>query len=94
MPPIHYTVFLILLAINLLAYALMWKDKRAAIHKKRRTPERTFHIISFLFGALGIWLGSRSPLYHKRAKVGFMRWTYLFLFLNLLLLVLGYWIVN
>ncbi len=90
----HYFILFILVAINIFGYFLMWKDKRAAIRKKQRTPEQTFHLISFFFGALGVWLGSRSPLYHKRAKVGFMRWTYLFLSLNLLLLAMGYFAFN
>ena len=74
--------------INLVAYVAMWRDKRAAIKNEQRTPERTFHWISAFFGAFGIWLASRSPLFHKRAKKTFMRWTYLFLVINLLLILL------
>ncbi len=90
----HYFILFLLVAINIFSYFLMWRDKRAAIRKKRRTPEQTFHFISFFFGALGVWMGSRSPLYHKCAKVRFMRWTYLFLLSNWLLLAVGYFVAN
>lgn len=64
---------LYLLIINAYAYLLMWQDKQAAITQRRRTPERRLLNIATYGGSLGIWLGTRAPLYHKRAKPTFKR---------------------
>lgn len=66
-------ILLILLLLNAYAYALMWLDKQAAIAQRRRTPERQLFRIAACGGSLGIWLGTRAPLYHKRAKAPFKR---------------------
>ena len=50
---------------------MMWRDKRAAKGKLWRTPEKYFWFIALLGGSLGIFLGTRSPIYHKAAKQSF-----------------------
>ena len=49
----------------------MWIDKRAAIHKKSRISEKTLFIFALVGGSLGIWFGTRVPLFHKAAKSKF-----------------------
>ena len=66
-----YEFIYILLMINVLAYVMMWMDKRAAIQKKSRISEKTFFIFAIVGGSLGIWLGTRVPLFHKAAKSKF-----------------------
>lgn len=66
-----YEFIYILLMINVLAYVMMWMDKRAAIHRKSRISERTLFIFAIVGGSLGIWLGTRVPLFHKAAKSKF-----------------------
>lgn len=57
--------------INVLAYVMMWIDKRAAIHSKSRISEKTLFIFAIAGGSFGIWLGTRVPLFHKAAKPKF-----------------------
>lgn len=66
-------LLLYLAACSAYAYLLMWQDKQAAIRQKRRTPERRLFRVAAIGGSLGIWLGTRAPLYHKRAKPAFKR---------------------
>ena len=50
-----------------IAYGL---DKRRAASGGRRIPERTLHLLAFLGGWPGAWLGQRQ-FRHKTAKVSF-----------------------
>ena len=61
----------ILLLINVLAYLVMWIDKRSAINKNRRISEKTLFIFAIIGGSIGIWLGTKAPLFHKAAKSKF-----------------------
>jgi len=59
------------IAINCFAYALMWYDKSQSKKKGTRIPENKLFIVAFIFGALGIYLGMKAPIYHKAAKTKF-----------------------
>ena len=61
----------ILLLINVMSYLIMWIDKRSAINNNRRISEKTLFILAIIGGNVGIWLGTRSPLFHKAAKAKF-----------------------
>ena len=50
---------------------MMFIDKRAAKQSKRRIPEKSLWLITFLGGSLGILLGMKAPLFHKAAKPKF-----------------------
>ncbi|NJL74119.1 MAG: DUF1294 domain-containing protein [Saprospiraceae bacterium] len=66
----------------------MWRDKAAARRSARRTPEKTLLLAALIMGGLGIFIGTRAPLYHKRGKRRFMRLTKIILFGNLILISL------
>ncbi len=46
----------------------MWRDKRAAINKNRRTSENFLILMAIAGGSAGIFLGMKAPVYHKSAK--------------------------
>ncbi|HEX5777072.1 MAG TPA: DUF1294 domain-containing protein [Caulobacteraceae bacterium] len=61
---------LYLAAINLVTFAAFWSDKRAAIRRERRIPERSL----LLMTALGGWIGAlcgQHLLRHKTRKEPF-----------------------
>lgn len=59
------------IVINCFAYALMWYDKHQSKKKGKRIPENKLFLVAFAFGALGIYLGMKAPIYHKAAKAKF-----------------------
>ena len=64
------TLGLYLAAINLVTYAAFWSDKRAAIRREWRMPERRL----LLMTALGGWIGAlcgQHLLRHKTRKEPF-----------------------
>jgi uncharacterized membrane protein YsdA (DUF1294 family) len=62
----------------------MWYDKYQAKHKGQRISENTLFFIAFIFGALGIYLGMKAPIYHKAAKAKFKWGIPLLIFLNVI----------
>ena len=64
--PISFLV-IILAAVNIAAYFLMWQDKQRAIHQQWRIPERTLLLLSLLGGFIGIHLG-RQHFRHKTQR--------------------------
>ncbi len=46
-----------LFIVNVLGFILMGTDKKRAINKKWRIPEKALFFTAFLGGALGSWLG-------------------------------------
>ncbi len=74
------SVFLcFLIAINLGAFIMMFRDKRIAVKnesrsqkdKKKRMPEATLILWALCLGFLGIWLGMYFPSRHKTNKPKF-----------------------
>ncbi len=64
---------------------MMWYDKGAAIKKNRRLSENSLFLIAIFGGSGGIWLGMKSPLYHKAAKAKFALGIPLLVFVQILL---------
>lgn len=74
--------YLLLSIITFVAYAL---DKSAARHNRRRTRERTLHLL----GAVGGWPGAyfaRQWLRHKSSKLSFIRTFWLSAIVNVMAL--------
>lgn len=59
---------IVLAAVNIAAYFLMWQDKQRAIRQQWRIPERTLLLLSLFGGFIGIYLGKQ----HFRHKT--QRW--------------------
>lgn len=66
-------IIIYVIAINVIAYVLMWFDKYQSKNKGQRISENSLFFIALIFGALGIYLGMKTPIYHKAAKAKF-RW--------------------
>lgn len=58
---------IVLAAVNIAAYFLMWQDKQRAIRQQWRIPERTLLLLSVLGGFIGIHLG-RQHFRHKTQR--------------------------
>ena len=68
------TICAVLLAMNLLAFALMGIDKMKARRGSWRIPEKTLFLVTVLFGGLGGTLGMkvfRHKTKHWYFKCGF-----------------------
>ena len=61
---------LYLAAINLLTFAAFWSDKRAAVRREWRIPERRLLLMAALGGWVGA-LGGQHLLRHKTRKEPF-----------------------
>jgi uncharacterized membrane protein YsdA (DUF1294 family) len=70
MSPVFRLVLLYLVAINAVAYAVFWLDKRRAARGGRRVPERELLLWAAAGGSLGAWLAMRR-LRHKTRKLSF-----------------------
>ncbi len=75
--------FAYIIIVNCYAYALMWFDKHQSKKKGRRVPEKRLFFIAFIFGAVGIYLGMKAPIYHKAAKTPFKIGIPLLILLNI-----------
>ena len=58
---------IVLAAVNIAPYFLMWQDKQRAIRQQWRIPERTLLLLSLLGGFIGIHLG-RQHFRHKTQR--------------------------
>jgi len=65
-----YPLLLISAAINLIAFFAFGVDKRRARLGKRRTPESTLLLLSWLTGMVGGWAGMKV-FRHKTKKTSF-----------------------
>ena len=50
-------LFVMLAAVNIAAYFLMWKDKVRAVRHGWRISENTFFLLSLLGGFIGVYCG-------------------------------------
>lgn len=57
--------------INIVSFLVCFADKQRAKHRGWRVPERVLWILSFCFGALGMYIGMRINR-HKTQKPAFM----------------------
>lgn len=74
------------IAINCFAYALMWYDKYQSKKKGNRISENKLFFIALIFGAIGIYLGTKAPIYHKAAKAKFKWGIPMLIVLNIILI--------
>lgn len=56
------------ITINVIAYVVMWYDKRQAIKKRQRISENKLILLALFLGSIGIFAGMKAPIYHKAAK--------------------------
>ncbi len=82
-----YTI-IFLVALNLYAYSMMYRDKQRAKRNEWRIPERNLLMIAAFGGVFGIWFGMRAPLFHKTTKPLFTVGVPLIFFVQLLLIYL------
>jgi len=81
-------IFLIyLIAVNIFTLILMWWDKRKAKKKEWRVAEATLLLLSFVGGALGLFLGI-FKFRHKTLKRSFRAAAVISLIVSLII----YWI--
>lgn len=66
MEKIYWIILGMVLMINLIGYLSMWSDKRRAIKKRYRIPEKTLFIIAIFGGSLGSILGMKY--FHHKTK--------------------------
>ena len=76
-----------LIAVNILAFILMYDDKRKAKKKERRIAEATLLLLSFIGGAIGLFIGM-FKFRHKTLKLSFQAVAIIGLVISLLI----YWI--
>ena len=76
-----------LVAANLIAFVLMVLDKRKAEAGDRRIPESTLLLWAFVGGAFGAVAAARL-VRHKTRKQPFATWMLIWLWLDILLLIL------
>jgi uncharacterized membrane protein YsdA (DUF1294 family) len=89
-PGITVRLYLLLLVvISPISFALYGLDKRRAVRCRRRISEGTLHIVAFVGGWPGAWLGRRF-FGHRTEKLGFRLtfWGIVALHLGFLLLAL------
>jgi uncharacterized membrane protein YsdA (DUF1294 family) len=75
-------VLLVYLVMSVVAYAAYARDKSAARAGRRRTPEKTLHLMALLGGWPGALLAQRR-LRHKSSKTAFLAPFWLTVVLNL-----------
>lgn len=68
----------------------MWFDKHQSIKNKKRVSENRLFFVAFIFGAIGIFLGMKYPMYHKAAKTKFKIGIPLLIVLNAICVYLIY----
>jgi len=80
-------LLVLLVAWNLVVFFLFGLDKKRAVEGEWRIPERVLLGCSFVFGALGGWLGM-YVFHHKTRKAKFTISMPIFLFLQAAVLAL------
>ena len=84
MPNFNYKIIIVIYMVimSIIGFASMGIDKKRAINKKWRTPEKTLFIIAFLGGAAGSVLGMHI-FKHKTKHMKFVIFMPLFLVLQI-----------
>ncbi|WP_445114658.1 DUF1294 domain-containing protein [Acinetobacter sp. WZC-1] len=83
-------VLLFISVINVMTYWFYAQDKEAAQQGRRRVPEQTLHLLSFLGGWPAAWL-AQQRLRHKTHKQPFRKMYMCSIFFNILLLL---WLIS
>ncbi|MEG0013777.1 MAG: DUF1294 domain-containing protein [Cellulosilyticaceae bacterium] len=65
-------IWIYLVIINLIGLYMMWGDKRKAIKKKYRIPEKSLFIVALLGGSLGTTLGMNW--FRHKTKHWYFKW--------------------
>ena len=84
------TIFIYLLAVNVVAFFVYGIDKYKARHAKWRISEATLLLLAAIGGSIGAWCGMRAWRHktkHKKFKYGVPA-------ILILQLALAVWIVN
>lgn len=76
-----------LFSINITTFVAYGADKKAAIKKSWRVPEKDLHTLEFLGGWIGAFIGQKF-FRHKTAKKGYQT-TYKLMIVSELLLIFG-----
>ncbi|MEE9540024.1 MAG: DUF1294 domain-containing protein [Candidatus Thorarchaeota archaeon] len=82
-----HNLLIYLVAVNIFTFILMWWNKRKAKMKEWRIAEATFLLLSFIGGALGLFVGM-FKFRHKTLKRSFRAVAAISLIVSLLI----YWI--
>jgi uncharacterized membrane protein YsdA (DUF1294 family) len=64
-----YIIFYLAI-VNMVGFAMVYRDKAKSIKKQWRTPESRFFIISALFGGAGVLIGMQT-FRHKTRHIKF-----------------------
>ena len=67
----HSSFIMYLISVNIIGFILMYIDKRKAMKKHYRIPERTFWALAILGSALGTYIGMKL-FRHKTKHRSFM----------------------
>lgn len=70
--------------INLIGLLMMFVDKKRAIRKKYRIPEKTLFFVAFIGGSLGTTLG--MEMFRHKTKHWYFKWGMPMLFIIQLIL--------
>lgn len=61
-----------LLVINLIGFVMMYSDKKRAIKKKYRIPEKRLFLVALVGGSLGTTLGMET--FRHKTKHWYFKW--------------------
>jgi uncharacterized membrane protein YsdA (DUF1294 family) len=86
-------LFAWLIAINLVAFLTYGYDKSIAGTHRSRVPERVLLWLALILGSLGAWLGMQV-FHHKTVKVSFQRHFWLVVIIQVIVVILYYWLVK
>ncbi|SDK42384.1 DUF1294 domain-containing protein [Sediminibacillus albus] len=67
---INLILFVYLAAINVAAWIVMWLDKRRAVKRQWRIPEKTLWLLAIIGGAAGSFAAMHT-FKHKTRRFGF-----------------------
>jgi uncharacterized membrane protein YsdA (DUF1294 family) len=58
---------ILFILLNIVGYYLMYNDKQRAKKKQWRIREAHLLGIAAIGGGIGVWLGTKAPIFHKSA---------------------------